>query len=79
MAVVELVAALVIDLSAQRLYAYDASGRLLYAAQVSTGVAATPTPTGEFRIASRYPVTALESCWMIRRPGRKPSTSLERY
>ena len=59
LAAVEVVASLVIDLSAQRLSAYDASGRLLYGAPVSTGVAATPTPTGAFRIASRYPVTAL--------------------
>jgi lipoprotein-anchoring transpeptidase ErfK/SrfK len=59
LAAVEVVAALMIDLSAQRLYAYDAHGRLLYAAPVSTGLAATPTPAGDFRIASKYPVTAL--------------------
>jgi lipoprotein-anchoring transpeptidase ErfK/SrfK len=54
-----LVASLLIDLSQQRLSAYDGAGRLLYAAPVSTGLAATPTPTGEFRIASRYAVTTL--------------------
>jgi lipoprotein-anchoring transpeptidase ErfK/SrfK len=31
------------------------------AAAVSTGLAATPTPTGEFRIASRYAVTTLKA------------------
>ncbi|KEF40668.1 MAG: hypothetical protein ER33_15705 [Cyanobium sp. CACIAM 14] len=55
----EVVAALVIDLSAQRLSAFDSDGRLLYAAPVSTGVTATPTPAGEFRIASKYPSTTL--------------------
>ncbi len=54
-----LVVTLLIDLSQQRLSAYDGAGRLLYAAPVSTGLAATPTPTGEFRIASRYAVTTL--------------------
>ena len=54
-----LVASLLIDLSQQRLSAYDGSGRLLYAAPVSTGLPATSTPTGEFRIASRYAVTTL--------------------
>jgi lipoprotein-anchoring transpeptidase ErfK/SrfK len=54
-----LVASLLIDLSQQRLSAYDGAGRLLYAAPVSTGLAVTPTPTGEFRIASRYAVTTL--------------------
>jgi hypothetical protein len=48
-----LVASLLIDLSQQRLSAYDGAGRLLYAAPVSTGLAATPTPTGEFQTASR--------------------------
>ncbi|MCS5694342.1 L,D-transpeptidase [Cyanobium sp. FGCU-6] len=54
-----LVAALVIDLSQQRLSAFDGGGRLLYAAPVSTGLAATPTPTGTFRVASRYVLTSL--------------------
>jgi hypothetical protein len=48
-----LVASLLIDQSQQRLSACDGAGRLLYAAPVSTGLAASPTPTGEFRIASR--------------------------
>jgi lipoprotein-anchoring transpeptidase ErfK/SrfK len=59
LAAVEVVAALVIDLSAQRISAFDAGGRLLYAAPVSTGVASTPTPIGAFRIGSRYPLTTL--------------------
>ncbi len=56
---VELVAALLIDLSEQKLYAYGAERRLLYAALVSTGRSATPTPTGQFRIGSKYVRTTL--------------------
>jgi lipoprotein-anchoring transpeptidase ErfK/SrfK len=55
----ELVAALLIDLSEQKLYAYDDQRRLLYAALVSTGRPATPTPTGQFRIGSKYSETTL--------------------
>jgi lipoprotein-anchoring transpeptidase ErfK/SrfK len=58
-AVLELVAHLVVDLSQQQLRAYDAGGRLLYQAPVSTGLPATPTPRGQFRVASRYAETAL--------------------
>ena len=55
----ELVASLVVDLSQQQLRAYDAAGRLIYRAPVSTGLPATPTPTGSFRIAGRYAETTL--------------------
>lgn len=56
---IELVAALVIDLSEQKLYAYGAEQRLLHAALVSTGTAASPTPAGSFRIGSKYDRTSL--------------------
>jgi hypothetical protein len=55
----ELVAALLIDLSEQKLYAYDDQQRLLYAALVSTGRPVTPTPTGRFQIGSKYSETTL--------------------
>lgn len=54
-----LVAALLIDLSEQKLYAYDDQQRLLYAALVSTGSPVTPTPTGRFQIGSKYSETPL--------------------
>jgi lipoprotein-anchoring transpeptidase ErfK/SrfK len=55
----EIVAALLIDLSEQKLYAYDDQQRLLYAALVSTGRPLTPTPTGRFQIGSKYRETTL--------------------
>jgi lipoprotein-anchoring transpeptidase ErfK/SrfK len=58
-AALELVASLVVDLSQQQLRAYDAAGRLIYRAPVSTGLPATPTPTGRFQVAGRYPETSL--------------------
>ena len=58
-AALELVASLVVDLSQQQLRAYDASGRLLYRAAVSTGLPATPTPTGSYRVVGRYAETTL--------------------
>jgi lipoprotein-anchoring transpeptidase ErfK/SrfK len=54
-----MVARLVVDLPAQQLRAYDASGRLIYRASVSTGLAATPTPAGSFRVVARYAETSL--------------------
>lgn len=53
------VAALLIDLSDQRLSAFDADHRLLIRRPVSTGVAASPTPTGRFEVAARYAATSL--------------------
>lgn len=58
-AALELVASLVIDLSQQQLRAYDAAGRLLYRAPVSTGLPGTPTPVGRFQVAARYAETSL--------------------
>ena len=48
------VAALLIDLSSQRLSAFDLEHRLLYRRPVSSGRAASPTPTGEFHVAGRF-------------------------
>ena len=59
LAAVEVVAAIVIDLSEQRLRALDANGDTVYAALVSTGLPATPTPTGRFVIGSKYAATYL--------------------
>ena len=58
-AALELVASLVVDLSQQQLRAYDAAGRLIYRASVSTGLPASPTPMGRFKVAARYAETAL--------------------
>jgi len=55
----ELVAALLVDLSEQKLYAYDNRQRLLYAALVSTGLPGMSTPTGRFQIGSKYSETTL--------------------
>ena len=44
---------IVIDLSDQRLYAYE-DGRLVNSLIISSGTAATPTPIGDFAIYSRY-------------------------
>lgn len=53
------VAEVLIDLSEQRLSAFDADHRLLYRRPVSTGLAASPTPTGAFKVASRFASTSL--------------------
>jgi len=53
------VAELVIDLSEQRLSAFDDAHRLLYRRPVSTGLPSSPTPTGSFTVASRFATTSL--------------------
>ncbi|MFN9661677.1 MAG: L,D-transpeptidase, partial [Cyanobacteriota bacterium] len=53
------VAELLIDLSEQRLSAFDADHRLLYRRLVSTGLPASPTPTGTFKVANRFVTTSL--------------------
>lgn len=55
--VLEVVAALVVDLSEQRLMAYDPAGALIYAALVSTGRLETPTPAGSFHVDRKYAET----------------------
>ncbi len=53
------VARLLIDLSEQRLTAFDTHNRMVYRKLVSTGLPATPTPRGEFRVATRYLATPM--------------------
>jgi lipoprotein-anchoring transpeptidase ErfK/SrfK len=53
------VAEVLVDLSEQRLSAFDADHRLLYRRLVSTGVAASPTPVGTFAVRSRYAATPM--------------------
>ncbi|MEB3242006.1 MAG: L,D-transpeptidase [Cyanobacteriota bacterium] len=53
------VAEVLVDLSEQRLSAFDSHHRLLYRRPVSTGVAASPTPTGSFTVAARYAATPM--------------------
>jgi lipoprotein-anchoring transpeptidase ErfK/SrfK len=53
------VAELLIDLSEQRLSAFDGEHRLLYRRPVSTGLPSSPTPSGAFTVASRFVSTAL--------------------
>ncbi len=53
------VAELLIDLSEQRLSAFDDAHRLLYRRPVSTGLPSSPTPTGSFTVASRFATTSL--------------------
>lgn len=55
----ELITLLLIDLSSQRLHAYGGGAQPIYSAPVSSGVAAFPTPVGDFHIASKYARTAL--------------------
>jgi lipoprotein-anchoring transpeptidase ErfK/SrfK len=50
---------LVIDLSEQRLYAYDDADRLVYSAAVSTGLPQSPTPVGTFTIGVKYADTPI--------------------
>lgn len=55
LAALELVARLVVDLSAQQLLAYDPAGRLIYRAPVSSGLPASPTPIGSFQVPASMP------------------------
>lgn len=48
-----------IDLSSQRLHAWEGD-RPIYAVLVSTGKAATPTPTGTFAIQTRHRVARMQ-------------------
>ncbi|MAS35451.1 MAG: hypothetical protein CL610_15680 [Anaerolineaceae bacterium] len=44
---------IIVDISDSRIYAYE-DGRLVYSALVSTGLPATPTVQGSFRVQRRY-------------------------
>ena len=51
---VELIAAIVVDLSDQKLYAYNARQELVRTVLVSTGKASSPTPTGLGQVYSKH-------------------------
>ena len=53
------VALIRVDLARQRLIASDAAGRVLMSRAVSTGLPQSPTPSGRFRVASKYERTTL--------------------
>lgn len=59
LAALQVVARLLIDLSEQTVYAFDASDRLVFKALVSSGAPSTPSPTGRFRVASKYADTPM--------------------
>jgi lipoprotein-anchoring transpeptidase ErfK/SrfK len=50
----DLIASIIVDLSDQKLYAYDAAQQLVWATAVSTGKASTPTPVMEGKVLSKY-------------------------
>jgi hypothetical protein len=53
-AMLDLIASIVVDLSDQKLYAYNDRQQLVWAALVSTGKASTPTPTGKGKVLNKY-------------------------
>ena len=50
----DLIAAIVVDLSDQKLYVYNAQQEVVRTVLVSTGASATPTPTGESKVFSKH-------------------------
>ena len=50
----DLIASIVVDLSDQKIYAYNDRQQLMWAALVSTGKASTPTPTGKGKVLNKY-------------------------
>ena len=50
---VELIAAIVVDLSDQKLYVYNPQQELVRTVLVSTGKATSPTPTGEGQVFTK--------------------------
>ena len=51
---VELIASILVDLSDQKLYAYNANHELIRTVLVSTGKASSPTPTGVGSVLSKH-------------------------
>jgi lipoprotein-anchoring transpeptidase ErfK/SrfK len=51
---VELIASLMIDLSEQRLYAYNSQNQLIRSVAVSSGLPSSPTPIGESSVLSKF-------------------------
>lgn len=52
---VELIASIVVDLSDQKLYAYDGHQQLVRTMLVSTGKPSSPAPTGSGKVLSKHP------------------------
>jgi lipoprotein-anchoring transpeptidase ErfK/SrfK len=80
---IELFASLVVDLSDQKLYAFDNNGQMVFSTLVSTGKPSTPTPTGEFYVGSKYANTDfvgnygrinLDNVLCLNGPGIRPDT-----
>lgn len=69
------VSSVVIDLSAQRMYLFDANGVRVASWSVSTGAPGTPTPVGKYKVTSKSRRTFVRSNrsvtmeWMIRFKG----------
>lgn len=51
---IELIASIIVDVSDQKLYAYDQNGNRVFSTLVSTGKESTPTPLGEYTITTKY-------------------------
>ena len=55
----DLIASLVVDLSEQKLTAFDVNQRVLRVIPVSTGKASTPTPLGQSQVFTKYRSTTM--------------------
>ena len=55
----DLIASLVVDLSEQKLTAFDVNQRVLRVIPVSTGKASTPTPLGHCQVFTKYRSTTM--------------------
>ena len=55
----DLIASLVVDLSEQKLTAFDANQQVLRVIPVSTGKASTPTPLGHSQVFTKYRSTTM--------------------
>ena len=53
------VGSLVVELAKQRITAFDRNNQMLYRQLVSTGVAASPTPKGDFYVKAKYKKTKM--------------------
>ena len=53
------VGSLVVELAKQRITAFDRNHQMLYSQLVSTGVAASPTPKGDFYVKAKYKKTKM--------------------
>ena len=53
------VGSLVVELAKQRITAFDRNHQMLYRQLVSTGLAASPTPKGDFHVKAKYKKTKM--------------------